>query len=545
MSNALKNYANSERKAKGATPQGQRTPGRTDEVKNNAGGYVFKVSDLDRLRRFLILGTEGNTYYVGAREQTEQSIDFLKKMIAADEAAVLREVVDVSSNGRAYKNTPAIFAMAALLTFGENKAENKAAVNKVVRTGTHLFEFTNYLKALGGMGRAKRSALAGYYTSKTAEQVAYQSVKYRSREGMTHRDVFRIAHPKGVTPSVGDFILKGEVSENAPEILQGFKAMQSAGTEKEVLSILNEYKNLPWETIPTQFLKSEKVWKTLFYNNQLNGQALVRNITRLAKMDAFNDMVFARDYAKRLTDEEMIARTKLHPINFLNASVVYSEGQSQRGGWSVVRTKNWKSSGIISDALDEGFHKSFKFVEPANARTLVGLDVSGSMSSPAMGLDLSCAQVGAAMAMTIARTEPYAEIRGFTFGGGYGYGRKAALTDLGITGRTSLPSAMQKTSSHTFGATDCAQPMLWALENRVEVDHFVVITDNETWHGDVKPHQALKQYRDKTGIDARVSVVGASGTEFTIADSSGNMMDFVGADANLPKLLADFGGHRL
>ena len=41
-----------------------------------------------------------------------------------------------------------------------------------------------------------------------------------------------------------------------------------------------------------------------------------------------------------------------------------------------------------------------------------------------------------------------------------------------------------------FAGTDCAQPMIWAQEHRVDVDTFVIYTDNETWAGDVHPAQA-------------------------------------------------------
>ena len=47
-----------------ATSQGEPLPGRTDSVKNNAGGFGFAVDKWQRLRRFLILGSEGGTYYV-------------------------------------------------------------------------------------------------------------------------------------------------------------------------------------------------------------------------------------------------------------------------------------------------------------------------------------------------------------------------------------------------------------------------------------------------------------------------------------------------
>ena len=50
--------------------------------------------------------------------------------------------------------------------------------------------------------------------------------------------------------------------------------------------------------------------------------------------------------------------------------------------------------------------------------------------------------------------------------------------------------------------------MLYALEHEREIDTFVVYTDSETWAGSVHPVQALRAYRERTGIAARLVVVG-------------------------------------
>ena len=54
--------------------------------------------------------------------------------------------------------------------------------------------------------------------------------------------------------------------------------------------------------------------------------------------------------------------------------------------------------------------------------------------------------------------------------------------------------------------------------HKLKVDVFVVYTDNETWFGGIHPAQALEQYRQSSGIDAKLIVVGGTASEFTIAD---------------------------
>lgn len=530
---ALKKFVN--------TPAIQTEKARPDQVKNNAGGYVFQVSEVSRLERFLILGTDGGTYYVGERDLTRANVDFIRNMVARNPETVLHTVVDISDAGRAYRNDAAIFVLALLLNEApaEFKAQVIEAVPQVVRIATHVFTLAEFIKGLGGWGRAKRKAIAKWFESKTADQLAYQSVKYRQRNGWTLRDLMRLSHPTGVDERIGGFILGRETNPGG-DIIDGFQTIQLTTSTSEVISTLQRYPNLPWETIPTQLLKDAEVWKTLFHNGQLKGQALVRNITRLSKIGAFNDMVFTREVADMLVDSDMIANTRLHPIQFLLASVTHREGQMQRNAgvyfWSGSRKRDWDIVPVIADALDEGFHKSFKSVKPAGKRTMLALDVSGSMSQMAMGIDLSCAQVSAAMAMVTARAEPYYMIRGFA----------TQLVDLGITPKDNFSSVMSKVRMNNFGGTDAAAAITWAQKNNVEIDTFQVYTDNETWAGSVHPFTALKKYRQAMGIDARLAVVGMAANEFSIADPGDRgMMDFVGFDTNAPAVMADFSAGRL
>lgn len=544
MSDALYNFAKNSK----VTPQTAKAT--ATQIKNNAGGFVFKASDQARLERFLIIGVDGNRICSVEQDFTRRSVDFLDSMILRDEATVVKTLRDVSVEGRAYKQSPALFALALVIANGVDKRSAKEAFSQVVRTAPHLYEIVRYMNKLSGWGRAKRDIVASWF-DKDADALAYQAVKYRQRNGWTLRDVMRKSHPKGVNASVVDFVLgKEHDAQDDLRVIHGFKLMQKANSVEDVHSVLREFEMLPWETIPTQFLRDASVWKRLFANGQLRGQAAVRQVTRLARIGAFNDLTFTASYASQLMNEDMIRQSRLHPINYLNAAVVHKEGQlkdvTNYGYTRRDRVKDWETSGVILDALNEGFHRSFKNVTPAGKRTMLAVDCSGSMSAYAMGLDLSCAQVAGAIAMTVARTEPASVIRGFTSAsGGYGY-RNSGLTDLGITGRTDLATAMRNVQRNNWGGTDCALPMTWALNNKVDIDTFVVITDNDTWAGSIHPFQALKQYRKATGIDARMAVLGVQGEEFTIADPSDRgMMDFVGFDSSAPKVLADFSAGRL
>ena len=107
------------------TPQTQPILG-LDMVENNAGGYVFKATDMDRVRRFLILGTEGSTYYQSAQELTLENARHTQQMLVSHGKEVIDMIVDISDRGLAVKNDPAIFAL-AMASVSSNKATRKLA----------------------------------------------------------------------------------------------------------------------------------------------------------------------------------------------------------------------------------------------------------------------------------------------------------------------------------------------------------------------------------------------------------------------------------
>jgi len=92
-----------------------------------------------------------------------------------------------------------------------------------------------------------------------------------------------------------------------------------------------------------------------------------------------------------------------------------------------------------------------------------------------------------------------------------------------------------------FSATDCSLPMIHALKNKEPVDAFVIYTDNETYMGKTHPQAALEKYRQTTGINAKLIVVGMTSNCLTIADPKDvNTLNLAGFDTATPRLINDF-----
>jgi 60 kDa SS-A/Ro ribonucleoprotein len=438
--------------------------------------------------------------------------------------------------GTAPKANPALFALAIAASVGtdESTAYALSRLSDVARTGSHLFLFARYVEQFRGWGRRLRSAVGNWYLDKTVDDVAFQAVKYRQREGWSHRDLLRLTHPKTSEPerrALFDWISRREVAE-LPGIIEGYEAAQRPGAD--VPALVREFR-LSWEMLPDEPLAEVATWDALL-DVGLPQNALIRQLPRLTRLGLIGEMGAARtdEIVAQLVDRRRLTSARVHPINLLVALKTYANGRGRGSQWDPVVA--------IIDALDDAFYAAFETVEPAGKRTLVGLDVSGSMGAhrDPSGL-LQAREVGAAFSLVIAATEPSSEIYGFTGGGATGNRGEVVFSRLKISRKQRLDDVLRRTEGLPFGPTDCAMPMIYATKKKMKVDTFVVITDNETWHGSIHPHQALSEYRHASGIDAKLVVLAVTPTKFTIADPSDQgMLDVVGFGTDVPALVTEF-----
>ncbi|KAG2428647.1 hypothetical protein HXX76_011352 [Chlamydomonas incerta] len=246
----------------------QSQPMSADQVANNEGGFVFKVDDFTLLRRYVILGSAANNYYVSRQSVDLASAQCVVRLLAAGQGeAVVKEVVDISREGRAPKQATGIVVLAMCARLGDPATSRAAlaAVPAVCRTASTLFEWVQRCKELGAAaelrktesgavdaaafatwaaggiaaaaeaaardaaaangrrghrgrdgaaaapaadaltlagragklswGRAMRRTVARWYLGKTPAAVAYQATKYSQRNGWSHADLLRLAHP--------------------------------------------------------------------------------------------------------------------------------------------------------------------------------------------------------------------------------------------------------------------------------------------------------------------------------------------------------------
>lgn len=518
-------------------PQSQPLPG---QVRNSAGGYSYALDDWKRLERFLILGADGPTYYAGDREVKLDNAKVVERCLAADGTRVVVTIMEISKSGRAPKNDPALFALAMALKRGDEKTRRAAAfaLSEVARIGTHVFHFAEYVKALGGWGRNTTRAFADWYRTQDPDDLALQAIKYQQRDGWSHRDLLRKSHPVA-TDSLQDSIFsymakkwKPEAGDNiAPEDPLGqiwaFERAKTA-TVPELMNLIVEYR-LPRECVPTEALNVPEVWAALLPHMGLT--AMIRNLGKMSSLPGLLTPLskHTKLICDKLENVDALRGARIHPLSVLVALKTYQHGHGEKSrlSWSPLRQ--------IVDSLDAAFYSAFKAIEPTGKRYLLGLDISGSMDlGEIAGMPgVSPRLASCAMALVTARTERQTHAIAFT----------TSIHDVDIGRWTTLRGAVAESArlADQMGRTDCAQPMLYAKRRKLAVDCFVIYTDNETWAGNVHPKVALEDYRQATGIPAKLVTVGMVSNGFTIADpNDAGSLDVVGMDSSAPAVIADF-----
>jgi 60 kDa SS-A/Ro ribonucleoprotein len=290
----------------------------------------FTVDHWTMLNRFLIMGSESNTYYAKPEETAIKQVSSLERCIKLDGKRTIDEIVSVSDNGRAIKNDYAIFALAFALKIGspETIKHGYANFNKVIRTGAHMLMFRAICKDLKKSGNGLRGAINKWYVNQDLDKLAYQLVKYQSRKvsgkDFSQRDSFRLSHTgyrnghkqEGFTKNHSDllyWVVKGEKREGGrlPKIVHAFEEAKVVTTPKKLVALIKEH-GLTREMVPTAMLNDVDVWNALLQKMPMT--AMIRNLGKMTSIGLLSKgSEAAKLVASRLVDEAYLRKSRVPP----------------------------------------------------------------------------------------------------------------------------------------------------------------------------------------------------------------------------------------
>lgn len=556
----------------------QREPDGTAVHKNEAGGYVSHIDKWNYARRFLTLGSEDGTYYASERKLTKQNVTNLIECIKEDGVKTVDLILEMRD--RVPKRDTIMYALALAFAEGDkhtpdndNKVKDRVheVFSSIVRTGSDLLMFVAYIDTMRGWGKSLRRLIASWYINLyEQDKLTYQILKYQDRHGWTHKKVLYKCHLgidnnkkfegdvnqgvfrwilgmdtepyKVLRKSTGEYH-SYQASSPFPELIVGYEQLKAASSKQEVLNLIDTHR-FTHEMVPNQWKNEPEIWGKLLEKMPLT--AMVRNLGKMSNVGLVKPLSQASKHIVNQLNEERIKYSRVHPIQMLMARLTYANQQGIRGKLT------WEADKNIVDALEAGFYYAFDNVEPINKNVLIAIDVSGSMGwgNTVSGCpNLTPAMAAACMAMVFARKEPAYHIIGFAH----------QLLRLDITKNDSLDSVCREVTKNG-GGTDCALPMLYADKQDLDVEGFIVFTDNVTWLGNIHPTRAFNDYQKArlgqaggfkkgspsheqklSASKAKLAVVSMTATKETINEPDNPfMLDVVGFDTATPLLVNDF-----
>jgi 60 kDa SS-A/Ro ribonucleoprotein len=514
-------------------PQSQPIPGReADMVKMRSGGYGFAQSDWDKLYSLLILGNETGSYYAGPEEMQKEHAEILQKLIQSDPAKVLNAAYDVSVNNLTLKNLYPVYALAALVKFGnaEIRRDVFRSLPKIARTGSDFLAFVAFLLELGvKFGRLNARGIAFWYLSKDARSLAYQMLKYQSRHGMDHSRVFRLAHVSawankgvngGLYAKITEWLKSGNTEqfheEPGFEQVLAHKEIQTAATASYVSAVVAA-KKLTHEMIPSQFQKEPLIWTALIPD--MPYQALIRNLGRITAYGALN-VTNELAVNTRIKDVETIKRSRVHPLSIMLALRQYAEGKGDKGSVS------WQPNARVLDSLNAAFYAAMEAQEEREARVLVIVDVSSSMGRKLSGKNMWPHE--AAAAMTLSAMHRYTVVDTLAV--------DTQVHALPISKSQRLDDAYRLLERTGGGGTDLAVAFQHITGQKKVYDAVLFLTDNESWagyYGRSHTAEAWIDYR-KVAPKARCLFIQMVANGYTVADPNDNTVrSATGFDPNI------------
>ena len=553
------------------TQQSRPAKGRErEQLRNAAGGYSFELDHWARLRRFLILGTSGGTFYTGERELTQEAAAVVDVCSADNPARTAETIAEVSRSGCAVKNEPAIFALALMATddrpehLAASRAAALARLPDVCRIPTFLYQFANTCDRLRGWGPGLRRAVANWLLTIDPAKLAYYLAKYPSRatgedvDGQPQRwtmgDLIRLSHPdpnKGKLKTARNALFRYAVKGTLPpkriktgEALHAIARLNRlavpaakatkktvAARLKTVVSAVKRH-DLTRGMLPTWTLRYPEVWKALVPEMPLG--EMLRALPQLTNAGLARGRL-GGEICERLTNSEQLKAARIHPMMLFLAARTYGLGHGLHEEFSST---TWTPEPRLLQALEQAFYAAFDAMEPTGRRLLIALDVSGSMQSKTLlGGSTTVSEAALAMALPIFRTEHRSRLMGFN----------TDEVDLSAI-RRSMTLAQAARHVHEGGGTDIAVPLRTMPQYHPgrgrpsePFDAVIILTDNETWAGHEHPHEALLEYRRQFNPDLRLVVVSMTATAGSVGDPKDpGTLQIVGMDPSVPAAVSAF-----
>lgn len=424
---------------------------RRDTTVNKSGHAAYAMKNKDKLVTQVLTSFFGEAKFYG---------DNTNEMVELAERIAVTNPRFISNLARYTRKELHLRSVAHALTCivahtVESKPYIKDTVEDVVERADDLTEILACY--IGMYGKPIPNGLKKAISSSLKRFNAFQVSKYNGgNKSVTFKDILRITHVK---------------PDNEYQ-------------DKMFNDILND--TLPvakrWETELSAKGNTKETWEELIENNRVGYMAALRNLRNMIQAKPDN---IQKVYDK-LSNRQQVLDSKQLPFRFLSA---YK---------NVAPYATSKTLDVLEDAAEY----SMENLPKIKGRTIIAIDVSGSMSQCiSLKSDISCGEIASLLGIMASKLCEEYEI--YTF--------DTRIRKQSFSSRSGIIESAIR-ASHTGGGTNLKLPLELMINNEISADRLIILSDNEINMGYKYRCQALAdEYRREINPDLWIHAIDMQG----------------------------------
>lgn len=435
---------------------------------NEAGGAAYALAPKHALAQIAATGCFNGTFYASGQSQ----LDELKKLIDQVDDNTFLAKLAVYARERAYMKD--MTAALLVVLSKRDPALLHRVFARVVDNGRVLRTVFQMVRS-GQFGRqGLSSSLQRAFQRWLNEASVGKLLSASIGSDPSLRDVLRLARPTPKDNARRALFgwLTGKETEkwapatvaDLPEQVQSLAAYRKADTAELQALILGDL-SVRWDLL-ADAAKGPLVWKAIA--RQMGPQALRMNLNTLLRHEVFGqnltDTEMVDYVAARIADADEIRQSRQFPYQYLTAYLSASDEVPQK----------------IKTALHQAAEIACGNIPKLAGPVVIGLDTSGSMSSPVTGhrgrgatTKMRCVDVAALFAAAILRRNPDSVVVPFD----------TRAYQVRLDPSDSILSLAERLAKYGGGGTDCSLPLSEA-NTRLRERQFVgavLVSDTESW----------------------------------------------------------------
>jgi len=335
--------------------------------------------------------------------------------------------------------------------------------NRVILTPKDLFDFMILCKNLGvrkGLGRKVKSVIRHWLSNNLSE---YWAIKYHDElkiaTKLVHVSRDDVDDKFGIVAWLHEFSRQDDATIDSmlskmPKIKQ-YEMLKRANDEGEILKLIKGGQ-IPHEVATSIVKPDARIWEVIM--KQMPYFALLRHLNTLNKNGVFNNSNNIEYVVDRLTDVNAIKKAKILPFRLFTA-------------WKVA-----SSNGVparILNALAIALEKSFVNMPEITGKVIIGVDVSGSMTTRVRKAEYRFIDIAAIFGAALAKKCKDVTLIPFDYRE-YEFDHRSYEKIMDI---------VDYLSAIRGGGTDLAIPVKAMIDREIKADILIEITDDEEWVG--------------------------------------------------------------